>query len=186
MSDARKRWDGIWAARDHPTTAPEPWLEEIADALPTAGTAVDLAGGAGRNAAWLAARGLDVTVVDVSDEGLALAQRLAADRGLHVRTRQADLEAGELLDGSWDVVLITHFLHRPLLAGVADLMAPGGLLVVVHPTRSNLERHPKPSARFLLEDGELPGLLPSSLTIERYEEGWTPAGAHHARLVARR
>jgi hypothetical protein len=61
----------------------------------------------------------------------------------------------------------------------------GGLLVVVHPTRANLERHGKPGPDFLLDDGELLGLV-SSLEIRRYDEGWRDDGRGEARLVARR
>lgn len=164
---------------------PDPWLPLVADLLPSEGRAVDLAGGPGRHAVWLAERGLDVTLVDVAEQGLARARERAAARGVSVTMLQADLEADPPLPGSWDVMLIAHFLHRPLLARAADLLAPGGLLIVVHPTRSNMQRHPKPSARFVLEDGELMTLVPG-LQIERYEEGWTDAGVHHARLVARR
>jgi len=135
---------------------------------------------------WLAERGLDVTLADVSEAGLALAHVLAAARGVTLSTVQVDLEAALPPPGPWDVVVISHFLHRPLLATIDEILAPGGLLVAVHPTRSNLERHPKPSARFILEDGELQTLLPPGLRIERYEEGWTEAGVHHARAVARR
>lgn len=57
--------------------------------------------------------------------------------------------------------------------------------MVIHPTRTNLARHEKPPARFLLEDGELPGLI-QGLRIEHYEEGWLSEGRHEAVVVARR
>jgi hypothetical protein len=62
--------------------------------------------------------------------------------------------------------------------------APGRLLVVVHPTRSNLRRHTRPGPRHLLGDGELPGLA-RGLEALRYEEDWTVQVRHEARLVAR-
>jgi tellurite methyltransferase len=65
------------------------------------------------------------------------------------------------------------------------VLAPDGLLVFAQPTRSNLQRHPHPSARFLLEDGELPRLL-QGLEVVSYSEGWTDEGRHEARLVASR
>ncbi|MCP4872451.1 MAG: class I SAM-dependent methyltransferase [Proteobacteria bacterium] len=186
MTDAREQWNGIWGARAHPTVEPDPWIEEIASLLPDRGRAIDLAGGAGRHAVWLAARGLNVTLVDISEAALTLARDAADARGLTLTCMPADLEADGPPPGRWDVAVIAHFLHRPLLEQVDRLLEPGGKLVVVHPTRTNLERHPKPSARFLLEDDELRTLLPSSLHLERYEEGWTDAGVHHARLVAQR
>jgi len=50
----------------------------------------------------------------------------------------------------------------------------------------DLTRHAKPGAAFLLEDGELPGLIRGGLRVERYEEGWFEEGRHEARLLARR
>lgn len=36
----------------------------------------------------------------------------------------------------------------------------------------------------LLEDGELPRLMPPGLEVTTYTEGWTAEGRHEARLVA--
>jgi hypothetical protein len=76
------------------------------------------------------------------------------------------------------------FLSRGLFDAFPRLLAPGGLLVYVQATRRNLERNHHPSARFLLDDGELPGLI-RELEVLRYEEGWFEA-RHEARLVARK
>jgi hypothetical protein len=78
-----------------------------------------------------------------------------------------------------------YFLHRPFLAAAPALLAPGGLLLVAHATRSNLARHPRPGPRHVLEDGELPGLV-RGLEILRSEEGWLEGGRHEARIVARK
>jgi hypothetical protein len=47
--------------------------------------------------------------------------------------------------------------------------------VVIHLPQANVERHEKPPARFLLEDGELPTLV-TGLAIVHYEEGWLAEG----------
>jgi hypothetical protein len=57
--------------------------------------------------------------------------------------------------------------------------------VVVLPTRTNLERHSKPPAGFVLHDGELPRLVTGLETLE-YSERWQENDRHEARLVARR
>jgi hypothetical protein len=88
------------------------------------------------------------------------------------------------------LVACIDYLRRELFAAFPDLLAPGGLLVFSQPTRSNLARHPHPSARFLLEDRELPRLV-RGLEILRHDEGWFPGAPggearHEARLVARK
>src|SRR5512137_467882 len=179
----RDRWNARHAEKAD--RAPHsPFLDELDDLLPRQGRALDAAGGAGRNALWLARRGLTVTLADVSDVALGQAAAAAAAEGLPLSTVQVDLEVAPLPAGPWDLVLCTYFLHRPLLAAVAGVLAPGGLLVFAHATRRNLERHPRPGPDHVLEDGELPGLVPG-LEVLRYQEGWLEAGRHEARLVAR-
>jgi SAM-dependent methyltransferase len=180
----RDRWNERYAAKAE-RTPPSPYLEALDGLLPRRGRALDLAGGAGRHALWLARRGLDVTLADVSDVALGQAAAAAAAQGLRLATVQVDLERAGPPPGPWDLILCTYFLHRPTLAALPAALAPGGLLVVAHATRTNLERHPRPGPAHVLEDGELPRLVPG-LELLRSEEGWLEGGRHEARVVARR
>jgi SAM-dependent methyltransferase len=180
----RDRWNERYRAEEA-VPPPSPWLERLDPILPRRGRALDAGGGSGRNALWLAARGLDVTLADVSDVALERAAREARARGVALATAAVDLEAGPPPPGPWDLVLCLYFLHRPLLAAVPALLAPGGLLVVAHATRRNLERFPRPGPRHVLEEGELPRLV-RGLEVVSTEEGWLDGGRHEARLVARR
>jgi SAM-dependent methyltransferase len=177
-----------WNARYREEGAPEtpsPFVVGLAPLLPDHGRALDVAGGAGRHALWLARHGLDVTLADLSEVALALAADRARRAGLPLVTLQVDLEAAPLPAGPWDVVLCAYFLHRPLLAALPAALAPGGLLAIAHATRSNLKAHPRPGPDHVLEDGELPGLV-RGLDVLTYEEGWLESGRHEARLVARK
>jgi tellurite methyltransferase len=180
----RERWNARYAEKAE-REAPSPFLAALDDLLPRQGRALDVAGGAGRNALWLARRGLTVTLADVSDVALGQAAAVASAEGLRLETQRIDLEASPLPPGPWDLVLCTYFLHRPLFSAIPAVLAPGGLLVFAHATRRNLERHPRPGPDHLLDDGELQGLVPG-LEVLRYQEGWLEAGRHEARLVARR
>jgi len=183
MTDQDKtRWNERYRAGGG-ATAPSAFLLSLDDVLPRSGRALDLAGGRGRHALWLAGRGLSVTLADVSDEGLALARQAAALDGVALTTLEVDLEAEPVPPGPWDLILVFHYLHRPLLGRIPATLAPGGLFVCCHPTRTNLERHTRPGPDHLLEEGELPGLI-AGLEVLRYEEGWTEEGRHEARLVA--
>lgn len=61
--------------------------------------------------------------------------------------------------------------------------APSSLLTALDDV---LPRREHPSARHLLDDGELLHLVGDGLAIERYEEGWLATGRHEALLVARK
>jgi hypothetical protein len=144
-----------------------------------------VAGGTGRHAIWLAARGLDVTLADVSEVGLELAREDAADARVNIRTVRVDLEREPLPPGPWQLIVVFHFLRRALFVDYLRELAPGGWFAMCHQTASNLERHDRPPREFLLDDGELPSLL-AGFEIVDYDEGWQPEGRHDARLLARR
>lgn len=181
----RERWNARWRERANVALLPSPWLTSLDEMLPRVGRALDVAGGAGRHALWLARRGLDVTLVDVSDEGLALAAVTASAERLAVRLVELDLESEPLPTGPWDVIVCVHYLQRSLFPAFAASLTPGGLLVFSQATEKNLERNPQPPRAYLLVDGEAPQLV-AGLDIIAYEEGWQEEGRHEARLVARR
>ena len=186
MAEAdRRKWDARYRERGAGVREPSGFLEALDDLLPRTGRALDVAGGAGRHALWLARRGLDVTLADISGVALEVAREEAGRAGLVVHTLRLDLEAEPLPPGPWDLVLCVDFLWRPLFDAIPTALAPGGLLVVAHPTLANLERHARPGPEHLLGAGELPDLV-RGLEILRYDEGWREEGRHEAWLAARR
>jgi len=184
-SEVQVRWDERYREQMIRHRDPLPFLVALDDILPRRGKAIDVAGGAGANAVWLARRGLEVTVADISPVGLKLAADAAGTVGERLSTLEIDLEHEPFPPGPWDLILIVRFLWRPLFEMIPARLAPGGLLVVIHPTRSNLLRHERPGLPHLLNDGELPGLV-RGIEVLTYSEGWTDEGHHEARLVARR
>ncbi|MBC8356005.1 MAG: class I SAM-dependent methyltransferase [Planctomycetes bacterium] len=182
--DDRLRWNEKYCLGTHASYDPSSLLTNLAPLLPSSGRTIDLAGGAGRNAIWLANRGLDVSVADVSDVALKLVEARAVEFGVSIETQRVDFETEPFPAGPWDLIVSVHFLLRPLFTTFPAVLANGGTLVCIHPTRSNLERHDKPPSRYLLEDGELPKLA-TDLEVVRYEEGWLAEGRHEAVLVAR-
>lgn len=191
----RARWNARHAARatdPSAPTGPAGFLTDRADLLPTTGTALDVAGGTGRNALWLAARGLEVTLVDVSDTACAEATARAVAAGISLDIVRADLTEEPPPPGPWDLVLVHHWLDRSVWRHLADQLAPGGVLLVCQPTVTNLERHERPGRRFLLGDGEVAELAERwtgedpGLEVVEASEGWGSEGRHEARLVLRR
>ena len=186
MAEAdRARWDERYRAFPDPGE-PSRLVPSCARWLPSRGRALDVAGGAGRHALWLAARGLEVTLTDISPVGLEVARRSAAARGLALTALELDLEQSPLPAGPWDVVLAFHYLQRELWPRLVASLAPGGVLVLVQPTLKNLERHDKPRAPHLLAEAELAAWAAGQpLEVLALDEGWLEEGRHEARLVAR-
>ena len=191
MAEAdRERWNGKYRAGSHGPVAPSVALTELERWVPSSGRALDVAGGTGGNAIWLAQRGLEVTVVDISEVGLARAVEAGVRAGVDLRVAQLDLEEAPLPEGPFALVLCSHYLQRDLIPRLARVLAPGGVLLWLHPTVTNLERHAKPGRRFLLELGEAERLAAAAgLGVVWSEESWVGQGEgarHLARVVARR
>jgi tellurite methyltransferase len=184
--DPRTRWNARHAARPLVGT-PARFLTDRSPLVPTSGRALDVAGGAGRNAIWLARHGLQVTLVDVSDVACDRAASLALTHRIDLEVLRADIGSAGLPDGPWDVVLMHHFLDRALLRSACDQLRPGGLLLLCQPTVRNLERHARPSRRWLLREGELARLVADldGMEIVELTEGWTADGRHEAQLILR-
>ena len=143
------------------------------------GRVLDVAAGAGRHSALFLARGHRVTAVDRDTGALG---RLVL-QGLEVVQR--DLEDGGpwALGDGWDAVVVTNYLHRPLLPALARALAPGGVLLYETYALGH-ERHGRPSRpEFLLRPGELLAALVPPLVPLAFEQG--SLGQPRPRVVQR-
>ncbi len=137
MKSEKERWDERFAAEDYVFgTAPNAFLARQRPLLPPAGRALAVADGEGRNGVWLAEQGLDVLSVDVSAVALGKARRLAAERGVAIRTEQADLSAWDWPSERFDVVAAIFIQFAPpgirasIFRGLVGSLRPGGLLLL--------------------------------------------------------
>lgn len=185
--DDRTRWNERYDDGDLDRGPSSFVTESLASGLvPASGRVLDVAGGSGADAVALAEHGLDVTVVDVSDVALALACRRADEHGIALTTIRRDLTTEDLPAGPWDVIVCVNYLERAVFAGFAPVLAPRGLVFASIATVTNLERHDRPSRRFLVDRGELRRMAEQSgLTVVRYAEDWFD-DRHSARLIAGR
>jgi SAM-dependent methyltransferase len=149
--------------------AVSPWVERFARLVP-AGEVLDLACGSGRHARRFAALGHPVLAVDRDPAALAA----AGGRG--ISTMQLDLEAQ---GAAWPfgparfaAVVVTNYLHRPLIPHLAASLLPNGILIYETFARGN-EAFGKPSnPDFLLAPGELlASAAQLDLRVIAYEEG---------------
>jgi tellurite methyltransferase len=141
--------------------SPSSWLVAHADMLPRTGLALDLASGRGRNALWLAEHGMTVVALDRNEHALADLREEAARRGLTVLADLADFESGDFSfhRAAFDLIVVTHYLYRPLFPGLVAALKPGGLLIYETFTVDQARRGKPTNPDFLLEPGELVRLV---------------------------
>ena len=160
------------------------WVRRWAPLAPP-GEVLDLACGKGRHARLFAALGHPVLALDRDPVALA------ASAGQGITPFGFDLEEPALewpfAPGRFAAIVVTNYLHRPLMGRLLDSLAPDGLLIYETFARGN-EAYGKPSnPAFLLEPGELlayaahAGLRPIA-----YEDGLCaqPKPAMRQRLCA--
>lgn len=150
------------------------------------GRALDLAAGSGRHTALLLARGLAVTAVDRD----AAALKAAFGQDAACRVVELDLEDGGpwRLGQGYDGIVVTNYLHRPLLPLLAAALAPGGVLIYETFMRGQ-ERLGKPSnPDFLLAPDELRLAYAGTLEPIAFEQGVfaEPRPASLQRIAARK
>jgi len=144
---------------------------------------LDAACGSGRHSALFLSHGCRVTAIDRD------VSRLRPQQGLEII--EADLEQRASLptaDRRFDAVVVTNYLHRPLLPALIDAVAPQGLLLYETFAVGN-ERFGKPSnPNFLLKPGELLDAVHDQLRVLAYEDLTVeqPNPAAVQRIAARR
>jgi SAM-dependent methyltransferase len=166
-----------------PSNDPSAWVRRWAPSIRPGGAVLDVAAGGGRHSRFLAVMGFEVDAVDRDVSALA-------DSPPGVRVLQADIEGAPwpYAGRRFDAIVVTHYLHRPLLPVLIDSLEPGGLLVYETFARGN-ERFGKPSnPAFLLAPGELLEAARGRLRVLAFEDLVvdSPAPAAIQRIAARR
>tara|TARA_B110000014_G_C20087382_1_gene568881 strand:+ start:391 stop:969 length:579 start_codon:yes stop_codon:yes gene_type:complete len=185
---SESRWDSRY--RENPILkAPSFFLCESSNYLPASGSVVDVAGGNGQNAIWLAQQGFSTTLVDVSSIALRQAQDHAERKNVTIECLHHDLEKLSMpKDRKWDGIFVQLFLDRELIRSIPKSLNIGGVFLFAHPTQTNLEKHEHPSERFLLADGEIHILAEQlqSMRIIEIDEAWRASGRHEAWLIGQK
>ena len=144
------------------------WVRRFTDLIPADGVVLDVAAGGGRHSRYFRARGNRVVAVDRMLDGLSA---LTGDPC--VELVEADIE-----NGPWPFpgrcfagVLVTNYLHRPLMPVLAASVAPGGALIYETFAVGQAAFGRPANPDFLLKPLELLETFRSTLSVVAYETG---------------
>lgn len=152
----------------HDPSAPSAWVCRFARLIAPGGAVLDLACGRGRHARYLAALGYRVEAVDRDSEVLATLAGVAG-----IAACCADLEGSPwpYPPGRFDGIVVTNYLHRPLMAALLDALRPGGVLIYETFALGNQGLGRPSNPEFLLHPDELLQWVEGRLRVLAFEQG---------------
>jgi SAM-dependent methyltransferase len=168
---------------------PSEWVTRHSHLIRPGGQVLDIACGQGRHSRYFLEQGFSVVAVD-RDISLLSAVGLPSEQyNDQLEALEIDLEQGghtSLFERQFDAIVVTRYLHRPLLALLPIMLADGGVLIYETFAVGN-ERYGRPSnPDFLLKENELLDAFQAHLTVKAFEtvELGTPRSAVVQRICA--
>ena len=141
QTDKQSVWDAFYRGYPSHQSHLLPWEKAFVDRFVSPGADVLLIGcGSGRDLVPLVERGCQVTGIDPSREGLAIAARLLQRRGLSATLTRGFFENLDIAH-TFDVVIFSYYCYGEMpmacrriaaLTKAAALVKPGGHVVVSH------------------------------------------------------
>lgn len=134
MQTEREKWNAKYQESQEGWLEPDPYLIEVynkfvAPRFPAKGRALDLAGGMGRHAIWLARQGWQTTLIDISRVALDTARKRSSGEKLALEFIETDLDSYTLPRSAFDLVLVFNFLQRSMFNSLRESVRPGGVLI---------------------------------------------------------
>lgn len=148
--------------------------------------------GQGRNAAYLARKGWNVTGFDIPGGVLAAAESNAKKAGVSITTTKGSYEDFDFGTGKWDLIVLT-FAWAPMsnpdfVERLGTGLRRNGRIVFEHFLDS--PEQPRPEGMRALKPGQLRSIL-SAFAIESYDEfegtgDWGGPGSRLVHAIARK
>jgi SAM-dependent methyltransferase len=134
LDERRSHWDLKYEQGLPSLEKPDPFYLSafdrfVADLFPNGGTALDLAGGIGRHALWLAKRNWQVTVVDVSEVAIRKLDQKAQQLDLALDLFALDAKEYQFEPACFDLIVVFYHFDRDICPRVLSTLKAGGILI---------------------------------------------------------
>ena len=134
FDELRSQWDTKYEHGLPSLEKPDPFFlsafdQFVADPFPNGGTALDLGGGIGRHALWLAKRNWQVTVVDISEVAIRELDQKARQLDLTFDLFALDAREYQFKPACFDLIVMFYHFDRAICPSVLSTLKPGGVLI---------------------------------------------------------
>ncbi len=159
MTRQTNKWNAHYQAQNTGMEMIDPLAAQVLSdhvhLLPARGEALDLACGLGGNALLLARHGLQTSAWDASAQAISGLESRAQHADLVVQTQVRDVEQNPPPPDSFDIIVVSQFLYRPIVPDLVASLRPGGLLMYQTFTRDKVRPGGPSNPDYLLREGEL-------------------------------
>ncbi|MFT7684834.1 MAG: SAM-dependent methyltransferase [Candidatus Azotimanducaceae bacterium] len=147
---------------------PSPWVKKFANLIPVGAKVLDLACGKGRHTRYFIERSCFVTSVDINIDNM---QDLSNNPKCQIIAADLENKDDWRLPTDFDAIIVTNYLHRPMLQHLPNALSPNGILIYQTFMIGN-EAYGKPNnPDYLLAKNELKNTFQNSLNIIEFSEG---------------
>lgn len=154
----------------HNDLQPSAWVTQWAPLIPTAGKILEVACGRGRHLRYLSDRGQPLVGIDID---LSRVSDLKQQPGLELHEQDLEKDNAVFPDVAYAGIIVTNYLHRPLLKMLPDYLCQRGVLIYETFAVGN-EKYGRPrSSDFLLRTDELLDVYSGCLNVVGFEQGFT-------------
>jgi SAM-dependent methyltransferase len=174
LNQPRTHWDLKYEQGLPSLEKPDPFFlsafdQFVANSFPNGVTALDLAGGIGRHALWLARRNWQVTVVDISEVAIRKLGQNAQRFDLPLNLLALDAREYAFEPASFDLVVMFYHLDRDICPKVLSTLKPGGFLICKSSVCWNSYEGMAPANIQPLAKGEILSLFPELPVLHHQE-----------------
>jgi 2-polyprenyl-3-methyl-5-hydroxy-6-metoxy-1,4-benzoquinol methylase len=170
----RSHWDAKYRQGLPSLEKPDPFFvsafnQFVAGQFPDGGVALDLAGGVGRHALWLATKRWHVTVVDVSAVAIEKLDAQARKLNLQPTLFAMDAMDYEFKPACFDLIVLFYHFDRQTASRVLSALKPGGFVICKSSVLSSPYQGAAPASLQPLKDNEILSLLSGLRVLDHRE-----------------
>ncbi len=171
---ARSHWDQKYEQGLPSLEKPDPFFLDafshfVAGPFPKGGDALDLAGGVGRHALWLAKQSWSVSVVDISEVAIQKLAHEAGRLGVALNLFAMDVTEFHFKPAQFDLVVMFYHFDRDVCPSVLSTLRSGGLLICKSSVAWNTYEGTAPPNLQPLGKGEILTMLPGLQVLQHHE-----------------